>query len=99
MWAKGKVKKGTESTEKEETSSKTTMLGNVLQKVKKQEIPVGVSKFTTDLNRALLGKHFKQLYDNLKHPESYGASSATDVNGKIEWTSPQDWSSRDGPVC
>jgi hypothetical protein len=30
VWAKGKVKKETERTEKEKTSSKTMMLGNVL---------------------------------------------------------------------
>lgn len=46
------------------------MLGNALQKIEKQKIPAGVGKFTTDLDRALLGVHVRQIYDNLKHLEA-----------------------------
>jgi hypothetical protein len=37
---------------------------------KKRGLPKGVGKYTVEMDKALLGKHVKQLYDNFKHPEA-----------------------------
>jgi hypothetical protein len=35
-----------------------------------QELPKGVGKFATEIDKALLRRHIKQLYNNLKRSEA-----------------------------
>jgi ribonuclease HI len=50
--------------------AKTTILSKALQDIQRHKIPDRIGKFTTDLDRALPGKHVKRIYDNLKRPEA-----------------------------
>jgi hypothetical protein len=51
--------------------AKSTILGRVLRDLKeKRELPKGIGKFTTELDRALPGKHTKLLYDSFKRTEA-----------------------------
>ena len=46
-------------------------MNRALQKSRaKREIPKGVGKYTTEMDKALPGKHVKQLYDNFKRPRA-----------------------------
>jgi hypothetical protein len=52
-------------------SAKATVLRRALQKTtKRQELLREVGKFTIEIDRALLRKHVKQLYNNLKRLEA-----------------------------
>jgi hypothetical protein len=67
------VKKGTKGgrTRSGKAGSKSTILGTILHNLReKRELPKGVGKYTTDLDRALLRKHIRQLYDSLKRSEA-----------------------------
>jgi hypothetical protein len=70
--AKNAAKVGTTagSTEIGKSSSKTAVLRRTLQEArKKQNLLKGVGEYTTEMDKALLGKHVKQIYDNFKRSE------------------------------
>jgi hypothetical protein len=51
--------------------SKSTILGVTLQKSREnRELPKGIGKYTTGMDRALAGKHTKLLYDSFKRTEA-----------------------------
>jgi hypothetical protein len=71
--AKTAAKLGTTEggTEIGKASSKATVLGRALQKAaKKQGLPKGTGEYTTEIDKALPGKHVKQLYNSFKHSEA-----------------------------
>jgi hypothetical protein len=71
--AKKAAKQATETGQigRRKTESKTTILAAILQKSKeKRELPKGIGKYTIEMDRALLGKHTKLLYDSFKHIEA-----------------------------
>jgi hypothetical protein len=51
--------------------TKSTILDTVLQESgERRELPKGVGKYTTELDRALPGKHTKLLYNSFKRTEA-----------------------------
>jgi hypothetical protein len=53
------------------TGAKSTILNIALQDLRgKRKLPKGVGRYTTELDRALPGKHTKLLYDSLKRTEA-----------------------------
>lgn len=62
---------GTGQIGRRKIGSKATVLAAILQKSRgKRELPKGVGKYTTELDRVLPGKHTKLLYDSLKRTEA-----------------------------
>jgi hypothetical protein len=71
--AKSAAKLGTkeDGVEIGKASAKSTVLRIALQEAtKKQGLPKGVGEYTAEIDKALPGKHVKQLYDNLKRSEA-----------------------------
>ena len=70
--AKSAARAGTagDSTDAGKSSSKATVLSRALQGVKRAGIPKDVGKYTTDMDRALPGRHVRQLYDSLTNSEA-----------------------------
>ena len=71
--AKSAAKLGTTEggTEIGKVSSKATVLGRALQgATRKQKLPKGIGEYTTEMDKALPGKHVKQLYDSFKRSEA-----------------------------